>query len=456
MVPAADRYTHLHSLLPTAGHVEEVAMTQPDSRFPELRAELARLSGTSAQDWYPVFKARYGMQVALEQIRATHGDGAVLTQMFTCCTAVVPIMAAGLTPRYADIDADTLALSPSAVAAATDPADPDLPLRGLVIQHTFGIPGRDEAVQLARQAHDRGAVVMEDAAHCVARLTCGDDDRPLADVSFHSFGVQKSLPTHFGGAVWINPELAGRDAALDSALRAALGALPDLSHRLGAAARMYRNQARVLARLPRAVSAPARAARHPHRPIGTGCGRRRGGRSAALPADGALRVGGPHRHRRPPPPARGRHRPNPGGQPLPRSPARARRRHRPRRGTARRPIAPAALPAVASQHRRGRAAHLRHARYRGVRGKVGSATAISGSRRRGRVLRACHARQSAGDAGRLGACGGAADRARRRPRRRRRPSGPEVVAPPRLSRTRIGKESSTRAGCARFEVRRGR
>lgn len=236
-------------------------MTQPDSRFPELRAELARLSGTSAQDWYPVFKARYGMQVVLEQIRATRGDGAVLTQMFTCCTAVVPIMAAGLTPRYADIDADTLALSPAAVDGLTAPDHQDdsaIPLRGLVIQHTFGIQGLDEAGRLAQQARARGAVVMEDAAHCVTRLARGDDDQPLADVSFHSFGVQKILPTHFGGAVWVNPELSERDAALDSALRAALDALPALSRHLGAAARMYRNQARVLAHLPHAVAAPAR------------------------------------------------------------------------------------------------------------------------------------------------------------------------------------------------------
>jgi len=238
-------------------------VTQPDSRFPELRAELARLSGTSAQDWYPVFKARYGMQVAFEQIRAVHGDGAVLTQLFTCCTAVVPIMAAGLTPRYADIDADTLALAPGAVDATTAPdsgGGPVVPLRGLVIQHTFGIQGGEEAGRLAQQARDLGAVVMEDAAHCVTRLARGDDGQPLADVSFHSFGVQKILPTHFGGAVWVNPELARRDAALDSALRVALASLPDLNHRLGAAARMYRNQARVLAHLPRAVSAPARAA----------------------------------------------------------------------------------------------------------------------------------------------------------------------------------------------------
>lgn len=238
-------------------------MTQPDSRFPELRAELARLSGTGAPDWYPVFKARYGMQAVLEQIRATHDDGAVLTQMFTCCTAVVPIMAAGLTPRYADIDADTLALSPSDVDAVAAPGSqdgPSVPLRGLVIQHTFGIQGRDEAGRLALRARASGAVVMEDAAHCVPRLVRGDDDQPLADVSFHSFGVQKILPTHFGGAVWVNPRLAERDAALDSALRTALDALPALSHHLAAAARMYRNQARVLAHLPHAVSAPTRTA----------------------------------------------------------------------------------------------------------------------------------------------------------------------------------------------------
>ncbi|WP_103062813.1 DegT/DnrJ/EryC1/StrS family aminotransferase [Actinomyces qiguomingii] len=238
------------------------AMTGVDSRFPQLRAELARLSDTDAQDWYPVFKARYGMQVVLEQLHALRGDGDVLTQLFTCCTAVVPIIAAGLSPRYADIDADTLALTPGACDQSPTPAAEGRgsALRGVIIQHTFGIQAERESADLARRARAAGALVMEDAAHCVARLARADELQPLADVSFHSFGVQKILPTHFGGAVWVNPALGSRDPGLDSALRAALAGLPPLSPRLDAASRMYRNQARVLARVPQAVSSPARAA----------------------------------------------------------------------------------------------------------------------------------------------------------------------------------------------------
>ena len=79
--------------------------------FAELREALASRTGTRPEDWFPVFKARYGMQVAFDAVRSVRGDGSVLTQLFTCCTAVDPIVVSGLRPRYADVGADTMALT---------------------------------------------------------------------------------------------------------------------------------------------------------------------------------------------------------------------------------------------------------------------------------------------------------------------------------------------------------
>ncbi|MBT1165405.1 DegT/DnrJ/EryC1/StrS family aminotransferase [Bifidobacterium simiarum] len=205
---------------------------------------LAERTGTNARDWYPVFKARYGMLVAFETLAEQRGRGAVATQLFTCCTAVDPIVTAELIPVYADVDADTLAIDPNRF----DPkaiAD----LRAVMLQHTFGLVDEPSSAALAERAHAVGALVMEDCAHCVGRMARDERGLPLADISIHSFGVEKMLPTRFGGAVWINPRLAADAPALDRQLRSRLAALPAPGGRLDVVTKLYVNQNRVFSRL---------------------------------------------------------------------------------------------------------------------------------------------------------------------------------------------------------------
>ncbi|MBM6817674.1 DegT/DnrJ/EryC1/StrS aminotransferase family protein [Olsenella uli] len=214
-----------------------------------LARALAERTGTQAEDWFCVFKARYGMQAALAALRRATGEGSAVTQLFTCLTAVVPIVAAGLAPAYCDVSARTASLDPERLRL---PAD----ARAVMLQHTYGIIDDAESAELARRAHAAGALVVEDSAHCVCRMARDAAGEPVADVSVHSFGVEKILPTHFGGAVWVNPR--SPLAALASAVRAALAALPDPPARLDALARRYRTENRVLAHLPAGVSARLR------------------------------------------------------------------------------------------------------------------------------------------------------------------------------------------------------
>lgn len=207
---------------------------------------LAGRTQTSPSDWYLVFKARYGMEVVFGALRDEEGAGDVLTQLFTCCTAVDPIVAAGLTPRYLDVSPDTLAVDPAVLAL-------DSHTRAVVIQHTFGIvdPASDAAVRDA--AHRADALVVEDNAHCVGRIARDAQGVPIADVSIHSFGVEKMLPgCYFGGAVWVNPALPGSN--LRRRIVAALSELPALDPAHDLAARRYRNQIRLLMRLPQGPS----------------------------------------------------------------------------------------------------------------------------------------------------------------------------------------------------------
>jgi dTDP-4-amino-4,6-dideoxygalactose transaminase len=146
--------------LPTATRVQEL---------------LAERTDTNPRDWYFTFKARYGMQVVFAELARSLGGGTVATQAFTCATAVDPIVVAGLTPHYCEIDLDTLAIKPP---IADDYA-------AVVLQHTFGIVS-PAAAQIAAA----GGLVIEDSAHCVGRMAKDNSGRPLADISVHSFGVE--------------------------------------------------------------------------------------------------------------------------------------------------------------------------------------------------------------------------------------------------------------------------
>lgn len=94
-----------------------------------------------------------------------------------------------------------------------------------------------------------GALLVEDCAHCVTRMARDAAGWPLADISVHSFGVEKMLPTRFGGAIWVNPRLRERDAALDAETPGRLAALEQPSHHLDTVTKLYINENRVLSRL---------------------------------------------------------------------------------------------------------------------------------------------------------------------------------------------------------------
>ena len=211
-----------------------------------LQATLADVTGTRAQDWHLVFKARYGMLAVFEASAAVRPDRrSVVTQLLTCSTAVDPILVAGLTPVYGEVSPRTFSLDPVLLRV------PDAP-GAVVIQHTFGLVDQASSRLLAAAAREAGAVVVEDSAHCVTRMARGADGTPLADISVHSFGVEKMLPTKFGGAIWVNPAMT--DTALRDAMTTALTALSGPGLRLGLAARSYRWTRVVVGRAPGGAS----------------------------------------------------------------------------------------------------------------------------------------------------------------------------------------------------------
>ena len=215
-----------------------------------LREAFAERTGTRARDWHLVFKARYGMREVFRTLREQRGDGAVVTTLFTGCTAVDSITSAGLRPAYAAIDPATLTVDAEALEVGAN-------VRAVIDQHSYGMIDAQKSARCAEKAHAAGALYVEDSAHCLARMARDASGAPLADISIHSIGIEKQLGVGFGGAIWVNPAL--EDAGLHRALEDAFDALQPLPSRIAAAAHRYRLQNRVLAHLPHPISRPARA-----------------------------------------------------------------------------------------------------------------------------------------------------------------------------------------------------
>lgn len=160
-------------------------------------------------------KARYTMDAALfstgrEALLALlrtfklPAGAEVIVQGFTCVVVPNAIKAAGLKPVYADIDPETLNLTPETVSYASTPLT-----RVVICQHTFGLPSPVEALKKLCDAH--GWILIEDCAHVLPDRTGPEDILKYADHAFCSFGRDKAVSGLSGGAALTrDPETAGR------------------------------------------------------------------------------------------------------------------------------------------------------------------------------------------------------------------------------------------------------
>ena len=113
-----------------------------------------------------------------------------------------------------------------------------------------------QSAEIRALADSTGMLLVEDCAHCAGRVAYGADGKPLADVSVHSFGVEKILPTQFGAAVRINPDM--KDRKLHDAITEHFRALPATDANASASVSTYITRFRILNHLPTAVKKPVR------------------------------------------------------------------------------------------------------------------------------------------------------------------------------------------------------
>ena len=207
-----------------------------------IRKKLATLSDTNAEDWHLCLKARFGMALVFEAIRDVLGDGEVITTPYTCITSINPILVAGLTPVYHDIDKTIL---------STGKPDDKLckgKAKAIVMQHTLGIIG--DKTCLRKYADKHKLILVEDSAHCVTRFARDKDNKILADISVHSFGVEKVLTgSKFGGAIYINPELKKKNPDLYIRIVEKFDRLKQPNHFMAFRVRTYRLNNAIIQRL---------------------------------------------------------------------------------------------------------------------------------------------------------------------------------------------------------------
>lgn len=134
------------------------------------------------------------------------GDEVITTPMTFAASANV-IEHVGATPVFADVEADTLNISPAAVEAAiTDRT------RAILAVHYAGHPAELDTLQeIATRA---GIVLIEDAAHSFPAAYKGRAIGSGANLAAFSFYATKNLTTAEGGMLTGDPALLKRAAVL--------------------------------------------------------------------------------------------------------------------------------------------------------------------------------------------------------------------------------------------------
>lgn len=143
------------------------------------------------------------LHLALLAARVGPGDE-VITTPFTFAATVAAIHYCRATPVFADIDPVTFNLDPGWIAAlVTEKTKAIMPV------HLYGHPAEMDAIN--EIAHNRGIVVIEDAAQAHGAEYKDRRAGSLADMACFSFYPTKNLGAYgeAGAVVTANPEYAG-------------------------------------------------------------------------------------------------------------------------------------------------------------------------------------------------------------------------------------------------------
>lgn len=150
---------------------------------------------------------RSALYTILRALDIKEGDE-VLLQAFTCNAVPNPVLWAGGTPIYVDIE-ESLNLDPKDLdqKITLRQAQGKRP-RAVIIQNTFGVPAQiDKILEIAKR---HNLIVIEDCAHALGARYNGRIVGTFGDIAFFSFGRDKVISSVWGGLVTTNNEVLAR------------------------------------------------------------------------------------------------------------------------------------------------------------------------------------------------------------------------------------------------------
>ncbi|MCK4782948.1 MAG: DegT/DnrJ/EryC1/StrS aminotransferase family protein [Desulfobacteraceae bacterium] len=140
---------------------------------------------------------RQGLVVLLKALGVNEGDKIGVCS-FTCLSVIEAVKVCGAIPEYLDVD-EYLCIEPAEIQRQKPGC-----LKAVILQHTFGIPGRlDELLSACRAI---SVTVVEDCAHSLGCYWAGRPLGSFAAGAIYSFQWGKPYTTGQGGIATVNSE----------------------------------------------------------------------------------------------------------------------------------------------------------------------------------------------------------------------------------------------------------
>lgn len=167
---------------------------QTSEKRSAFEAEWCRAFG--AREAVAFGAARSGLYHLLQSLQIQPGDE-VVVQGFTCMAVIVPIVACGAVPVYADLASQSYNTDAATIEHLISPRT-----KVVIVQHTFGIPGPIQA--LVPVARKRGITLVEDCALALGAKLDGQFLGSFGNAAIFSFELSKTLSVGWGGLVQVN------------------------------------------------------------------------------------------------------------------------------------------------------------------------------------------------------------------------------------------------------------
>ena len=149
------------------------------------------------------FRGRVALAALLEGLGV--GDGtSVLIQAFTCVAVPDAVLATGAVPVFVDIEPDGVNMDVAQLRQALAKTQTDLPIRAIVIQHTFGVPAQVE--EIIELADSHGLPVIEDCCHTFHTRYADQQVGSRGVGAFYSYEWGKPVVCGVGGSARTNDQ----------------------------------------------------------------------------------------------------------------------------------------------------------------------------------------------------------------------------------------------------------